>query len=281
MNQKNYTPKAFLLSVALHGSVLAAAYFTIETTKDIVIAKEKTIMMDLQTLAPSKSTPVPIQKEKVKQAVEKKVEQKLEKRVEEKPKKPEKKIEKPKPKLKEEPKPKEQLKKPTPKPKPKNVIKNPEPRKEPLKTISKEVKKEKKKIEVKKEEPKKNQPKKEPVLKQNNVLKTNSNEVYNNNRKKASSKGEQIKYFNKIKTLINKNKTYPKMALRRGIEGKVKVKLQISKDGELLNIINLDGHKLFKKSIKKNINSIFPIKPEKELFESDQIIEFEVIYSII
>ena len=96
-----------------------------------------------------------------------------------------------------------------------------------------------------------------------------------------NTKEKQIAFFNHIKTMIDSKKTYPKMPLKRKIQGSVKVKIEISQQGKLVNILQIKGHKIFHNSIKESIKSIFPLQSKNGLFLSNQIIEFEIVYAII
>jgi protein TonB len=61
-----------------------------------------------------------------------------------------------------------------------------------------------------------------------------------------------------LKKRIEKNKRYPKMAKRRGLNGKVSVKFKINKAGRVSNI-STKGSKIFLKSAKSAIEKSFPI----------------------
>ena len=76
-------------------------------------------------------------------------------------------------------------------------------------------------------------------------------------------------YFSQVKQTINKNKIYPKVAIRRSIEGSVKIKFTLTKYGELVSFNILKGQKIFKKSIAKAIQKSFPIKPPQNIFKEN------------
>lgn len=164
---------------------------------------------------------------------------------------PPKKIEKPKPKPKpkRKPKPKKIIQKVVkkPKPKPKRVIKRvvkkrtPRPR---LKTTPKRVIKESKPI-YHTQAPTK-------VVK---AVATPPVIV----QPKVDKSAEKRAFLNQIRSKIIANKKYSKMALRRHIEGSVKVKFDITTNGSVNNIRFLSGKTILQKSVRKAITKSFPI----------------------
>ncbi len=76
--------------------------------------------------------------------------------------------------------------------------------------------------------------------------------------KKRVSKGERSRFLSKVKRAINSHKVYPKMAKKRGIQGRVKVSFTVTSSGKVTNI-KVRGSKLFTKTTKRAINSAFPI----------------------
>ncbi len=81
---------------------------------------------------------------------------------------------------------------------------------------------------------------------------------YIKSSKKASSKKSNLKFLSKLKRSINKNKIYPRMAKKRGIQGSVKVSFTITTSGRVTNI-RVNGSKAFTKATKKAIERSFPI----------------------
>ena len=77
-------------------------------------------------------------------------------------------------------------------------------------------------------------------------------------KKRVISKKNNKKFIRLLKRKISQNKIYPKMAQRRNLTGKVKVRFIIKKSGKVSNI-SLSGSKLFFKSAKNSINKSFPI----------------------
>ena len=170
-------------------------------------------------------------------------------------------------------------KKPTPKPKLKKITK---PKKVIKKTIKKIVpknviKKQAKKI-VEKIKPIK---KEQPFIHKSQIKKVKSNSKVGVSKKDNKQKElKKQKYFTLIKQTINQNKKYPKKAVRRGIQGIIKVQFTVSKDGKLLNIDILDGKKIFYKSIKKAIKNSFPLTPPKNIFIKSFKLTLKIIYKL-
>jgi protein TonB len=61
-----------------------------------------------------------------------------------------------------------------------------------------------------------------------------------------------------VRRKIEKNKYYPRIAKKRGMEGVVKVKFKILANGNVSNI-SVSGSKLFHSSAKEAIKNSFPI----------------------
>ena len=79
---------------------------------------------------------------------------------------------------------------------------------------------------------------------------------------------------------IIENLFYPEKATRRGIEGKIIIKVEISKNGKLLNydIISKNNNQILEKSAIITINKIFPIE---ELMTKNSQEDFSTIISFI
>lgn len=143
---------------------------------------------------------------------------------------------------------------------PKEVVeeKTPEPIVKPLLPLPKPViekpiiKKPEKKIEVKKiikKKVKKKKPvKKKPVKKASRA-----------SSKKSQANPEKVNaFYKKIRVKINKNKSYPKIAKRRRMQGSVKVTFTVLRNGKVSNIL-LNGPKVFHNSVRHAVQSAFPI----------------------
>ena len=180
------------------------------------------------------------------------------------------------------------------------------------KVEKKEIKPQPKKIEkkiVKKINPKKIAPKKivkkiEPLIKPKpqkivkkqieKPIKKITNQIVANQIKKNKSivkkqtvqtdtkqlQMKQNKYYAHIKKTIDKNKFYPKIAVRRGIQGDVKIKCVLSKKGDLISFKIVDGRKIFFKSISEAINNTFPLAPPEDVFTANFDIDLTLQYKL-
>ncbi len=219
---------SFFLTALLY---LFAAWVYVDTFKTIIAISDKPdeskIDLSLSQFVP-KALPTnvaaPIQPEQpVKQEPERK--------------------EKPKPKS---PKPKTPPKKPTP-PKPEPV-----PMPKPIvKPIPKPVVK---KTAVKK-------------TKQHKRVKKKTHSVHQKRRVSGGgtphrSAARKNEFLAQIRAKINKAKSYPRVAKRRGMQGTVKARFTILKNGSVGNIV-LSGSSLFYSSARKAIQSAFPVDANK------------------
>jgi len=109
---------------------------------------------------------------------------------------------------------------------------------------------------VKKKVVKKKKSKKKIVKKKKQIKKVRKK---NTKRKvKKSSPAKKNAFLVKIRGKINKNKTYPRIAQRRGMQGSVKVSFTILPNGHVSNI-RISGKKVFYKSARMAIQKAFPI----------------------
>jgi len=69
-------------------------------------------------------------------------------------------------------------------------------------------------------------------------------------------------FLAQIRAKINQAKSYPRMAKRRGMQGTVKARFTILKNGHVGNIV-LSGSSLFYRSARKAIKSAFPVNANK------------------
>ncbi|MDD2451047.1 energy transducer TonB [Sulfurovum sp.] len=136
----------------------------------------------------------------------------------------------------EEPPPEPKIEKPKPEP----VVKKPEIKKPEVK----KVKKEKPKKVVKKTEKKP-----QPVQKKSALKST---------RKQQSTAAEKNLFLSKVRDRINRHKSYPRMAKRRGMEGSVKVDFTILANGNVSGI-TVSGPKAFHTSAKEAVQKAFPV----------------------
>jgi len=182
-------------------------------------------------------------------------------------------IEEVKPQPKEEPKKiekvEEVIEKPLPKPEPKakKIVKK-KPKK-PVKKIVKKIKKKKTQKVVKK------QPKSNPKNAQKSIITKKSK----NSSKQLAQKRNL--YYATLKRKINRNKSYPRIAKRRGMQGSVKVRFTISPSGKLVNIKILSGPKVFHSSTKDAIKRSLPYAPPKGVLKGSTPLTISVDYKLI
>ncbi|MDQ7046747.1 MAG: TonB family protein [Sulfurovum sp.] len=137
-----------------------------------------------------------------------------------------------------------------------------------VKQIKKKIQKKKKpKQKVKKKQVKKNKTSKKVSVKKSKS--SNS----------KASKAEKSKFLANIRTKINKHKSYPKIAKRRGMQGSVKVKFTILRSGKVGNI-SLSGSKIFYKSARAAIKRAFPINAKKSPLSLPQSINITLRYQL-
>ena len=108
-----------------------------------------------------------------------------------------------------------------------------------------------KKKPTKKKKPKKKKTKKKTVKKKQPSQKASV-------RKSKRSPAEKNLFLSKLRTKINKHKSYPRIAQKRGMQGSVKVKFTILSIGKVGNI-SVSGPKIFHKSARNAVKSAFPI----------------------
>ena len=87
-------------------------------------------------------------------------------------------------------------------------------------------------------------------------------------------------YFTLIKQTIEKQKYYPKNALRRGIESDMVVKFTITPFGDLVNVSIVDGNRAFESSLIEAIEATFPLTPPKNILHSNTTLTLMVSYKI-
>jgi len=148
------------------------------------------------------------------------------------------------------------------KPKPESIIEKTIPKPSPLKkkSIKKEI--------VKKKMLKKPKQKSKKVLKKKVKKRLHQKRVVHKIRKKAktnkmaskpqASPAKKNRFLNQLRAKINRYKTYPRIAQRRGMQGTVTVKFTILANGQLGNI-SVSGPKAFHRSVKSAVKKAFPI----------------------
>jgi len=67
-------------------------------------------------------------------------------------------------------------------------------------------------------------------------------------------------FLHRLREEIEKHKTYPKIAARRGIEGSVQIKFTIDKTGAMKDLILDSNNKIFKKAAAEVLDKVFPME---------------------
>lgn len=81
-------------------------------------------------------------------------------------------------------------------------------------------------------------------------------------REVKASPAQQNQFLANIRAKINKHKSYPRIAKKRGIQGAVNVKFTILNSGKVGNI-SVSGPKVFHSSAQNAVQSAFPIDVKK------------------
>ena len=97
-----------------------------------------------------------------------------------------------------------------------------------------------------------------PVQEAQPMVQTVAPQQTNNNEAKKA-------FLNNLRSQIISNKEYPKIALRRHIEGAVKVRFDLTANGEVSNIRFLEGKTILQKGVRKAILRSFPVNIPFEL----------------
>lgn len=229
-----------LLYIAIAGGILYIPSSKLISNRDI---DTKVIKLSVDSFVPEVITPI--------EQVEQKEEQKEPVREEVKE------------EIKEEIKP-EPIITPTPKP----IVKEPkkiEPKKPIVKKKKKIVKKPKKPNKIKKRTKK--------VSKNSRVKKVASR------RNVRVSPAKKSAFLSKIRAKINRAKSYPNIARRRGIEGRVRVSFKILSSGRV-GAISVSGARAFHNSAKSAVRRAFPINPKNAPISLPMSINLTLVYKI-
>lgn len=105
----------------------------------------------------------------------------------------------------------------------------------------------------------KKQASKKRVVKQK---RPNTRQVQLRSQKSTMSKGEKNRLLSTLRARINKHKSYPRIAQRRGIQGKVKVSFKLLGSGKITSL-KLQGSKIFYASVRKALRRALPLNTKK------------------
>lgn len=218
-------------------------------------SEEKSIQLCMSSFQPEVvSTVDQVEQEQIEEVVQKEPE------LEDKPEPEEEPVEEPevlkepieekKPEVKEEVIPEPIMPKVTPKPVVKKVQKKPVVKKKP------------KKKTVKKKTAKKKQVRQKASA-----------------RKMKSSPAQKNQFLAAIREKINKHKSYPRIAKKRGMQGTVTVKFTILSSGKVGNI-SVSGPKVFHSSARNAVKSAFPISTKNVPISLPKSINIKLRYQI-
>ena len=145
----------------------------------------------------------------------------------------------------------------------------------PVKKIVKKEEKPKKKVVKKKKETKKTTKKKE--VKKKKKRQTASRQA--SRKQNQSSTAEKNKFWNTLRRKIDKKKSYPHIAKKRGMEGIINVKFTILRNGNVGNI-SVNGPKIFHNSARQAVKKAFPINVQESPVSLPTSINIKLRYQL-
>jgi protein TonB len=98
-------------------------------------------------------------------------------------------------------------------------------------------------------------------------------------RQSRSSKAEQNRFWSALRRKIDRNKFYPRIAKKRGMQGSVKVKFTILANGNVGHI-SVSGPKVFYNSAKNAVKNAFPINAKKSPISLPTSINLTLHYKV-
>ncbi|AKF24091.1 hypothetical protein YH65_00715 [Sulfurovum lithotrophicum] len=115
--------------------------------------------------------------------------------------------------------------------------------------------------EVKKPKPKKKEIKKKKKVKKKKVRTRTAQSSRVGVKRRGSghaSVSQKNRFLSTVRQRINQNKSYPRIAKRRGMQGSVKVRFTILSNGHVGNI-SISGPKVFHSSARRAVEKAFPL----------------------
>ena len=146
----------------------------------------------------------------------------------------------------------QEVEKPRPKPLPKPPVKPPVQEKPKPKSV------EKKPIPKTQERPSPPKPRPKPKSKKHSVKKTPAKKHLAGSTVPHHAATKKNRFLAEVRRRIDRNKHYPRIAKRRGMQGAVNIRFTILKNGSVGNIA-LSGSKLFYASARHAVESAFPV----------------------
>ncbi|MCF6245483.1 MAG: energy transducer TonB [Sulfurovum sp.] len=97
--------------------------------------------------------------------------------------------------------------------------------------------------------------------------------------KPQTSPAKKNRFLNQLRAKINRYKAYPRIAQRRGMQGAVKVRFTILKNGKVSSI-SVSGPKVFHTSARKAVKKAFPINTKNTPLSLPMVINVTLRYRI-
>ncbi|MDY0121587.1 MAG: TonB family protein [Sulfurimonas sp.] len=98
---------------------------------------------------------------------------------------------------------------------------------------------------------------------------------------KQEREAKQNLFVQELRDRINKNKSYPMTARRRGIEGSIEMQFYLLENGHVKDIRYLSGKTLFENSAIEAIQKSFPMDVDNKLFTFPKEFKIKLVYDII
>ena len=157
----------------------------------------------------------------------------------------------------------------------------------PLKVIKKKIIKKKKRKKVIKKRKKKKKIKKRVTKKRyikhprrkKRIKKIQISKKGNSKNKMHISPLKKANFINLIRNNINKNKSYPRIAKRRGMQGSVTVSFTLLANGKIVNLV-VRGKKVFRSSARRAVEKSFPMNVKNAPLVLPKKIKFTLRYQI-
>jgi protein TonB len=133
---------------------------------------------------------------------------------------------------------------------------------------------------VKKPEPKKKKPKKK--VKKKKVKKRSATNRKRGMKQQGSgraSTASKHRFLAMVRQKINRNKSYPRIAKKRGMQGLVKVRFTILPGGNVGNI-SISGPKVFHRSARRAIKKSFPVSTKNIPVSLPQTVNLTLRYQL-
>jgi protein TonB len=134
--------------------------------------------------------------------------------------------------------------------------------------------------------PKKVKKKIKKSIKKKKVKKRSVKKRKNRNTKKSTTRSrvktnpvKKSQFLSKLRAKINRAKSYPRIAQRRGMQGVVKIRFTILANGNVGNI-SVSGPKVFRNSARLAVKSAFPITTKNAPFSLPTTVNLLLRYQL-